>query len=192
MPEPTESTREIAQVVAEQLGGRPRVPRFWDEAHANFIDIATFDNSPSPGLTSYATLGLSEAPLMDDGRDVGLRVEFVGMANSEFAEFRNVMASAAFSVINDQEFVYPDRIFPGLVELYFPNLAMKHLLFSPPFLFEGLRTQELSDRTVAFLLLVPISDAELNVARTQGSAALNRLLAANNADVANLRRASVA
>jgi antitoxin YqcF len=120
-------------------------------------------------------------------------VEFLGACASAYDQFANVVSTAALNVIKDQWFVYPGRIFPGAVATYYPDFTMKHLLFVPPFLWDELvQTQEFPDKTVAWLLAVPISENEMRYASTNGPDALEELFEQEQIDAFDLERPSVA
>lgn len=105
--------------------------------------------------------------------------------------FSNVLSSAAFFIINDQWFCYPGAIFPGLVEMYYPHVKMKHL-FVPPYLWgDQPETLHLSSRTVAWLLAVPISSEEWAFAERHGSDALEDRFVHHQIDIYDLDRATV-
>jgi len=76
--------------------------------------------------------------------------------------------------------------------MYELSKTMKHALFVPPFLWEeALETLELPERTVAWLLAVPISEAEYQFAEREGSEKLEDLFVKHQIDIFNLERESV-
>jgi len=187
------ANKQLARTVADRFGQRPRITRFRDEHETRWVDIAQATDSPVAGVTSYATLGLSDWPLMDDGQEYPVRVEFLGACAGSYNQFANVLSTAAFNVIKDDWFVYPGRIFPDVVAMYYPAFPMKHLLFVPPFLWEeSFSTQEFPDKTVAWLFAVPISEDEMQYARIDGADALEELFEHKQIDVFDLERTSVA
>lgn len=189
----SDAVQRVGSKVANAFGGGgfDRVATFWTNDESQSIDVAVCEDSPSPGIVSYSTLGLSEFPLKDHGTEVPLRVEICGAADKECEGFPNMIASAAFEVM-DGEFVYPDRIFGGIVEGYYTDLEMKHLLFMTPFLWgKGLASFDAGGRQVAFLQAVPISNAELALARRTSVDELTDLLVARGAEPTDLNRASV-
>jgi antitoxin YqcF len=189
----TESTKRIARAAAEAFGGTPKVTRYWDEPDQNYIDLLEVRDSPVDGVTSYATLGLSEFPLVQDGEEYPVRVELLGACATEVDYFAKVVTTAAFCVSNDQWFSAPGIVFPDVVAMYAPAGRMRHVIFVPPFLWdEALGTLELPNRTVAWLLVVPISDSELTYADTHGSDALEDLFERKQIDIFDIDRAPVA
>jgi antitoxin YqcF len=143
-------------------------------------------------VTSYGTVGLSDYPLLDRGTEYPARCELVGACASRYQRFGNIISSCAFNIMKDQEFAYPGRIFGRVVAMYYRSLQMRHVMFTQPFPWdEELGTAELPGKTVAFLLAVPISDAELQYARSFGAGALGDAFEREQIDIFDLERHSV-
>jgi hypothetical protein len=187
----SDANKIIAKAIAEAFGGRPSVTRYWDDAHAHHVDVATLHDHPHPAVSSYATIGLSDWPLPRRPPDDSLRVELLGACRTKHEVFGNILASAAFCVINSQWACSPGAIFTNVVSAYHQS-SMAHLLFVPPFLWEEqFETLRLSTKTVAWLLVVPISDAERSFAESQGSEALEGLFEQRSIDIYDLDRPSI-
>jgi hypothetical protein len=187
----SESNKKLAKTVAGVFGGTPQVFRYWDEKKASAVDILSCENVPQPGVTSHATIGLSDHSLGDNGSTPGLRTEFVAAFGSAFEEGANILSTAAFCVINSKWKIGPGVIYPEIISMYRKKSAMKHVLFSPPFLWDTLKTQRLSDKTVAWLMLVPVSEKEFQFAESNGSDALEDLFESKQIDIFNLDRPSI-
>jgi antitoxin YqcF len=186
------SNRTIARTAAAAFGGKPSVTRYWDDNHHSSVDILACLDQPTEGVTSYATLGLSDTPLLQDGAEFPVRVELLGACAGNVDFFPNVLSTAAFYVINDRLFCQPGAIFPRVVEMYDPEITMKHLMFVSPFVWgDAPQTLELPDKTVAWLLAVPISDGERHYAETNGAEALEDLFEQAQVDVFDIDREPV-
>ena len=69
---------------------------------------------------------------------------------------------------------------------------MIQILFTDPFLWEDqLKTLNLETKTVAWLLAVPISEAEYRYAAEHGAEQLEKILAKYQIDVTDINRASI-
>ena len=68
---------------------------------------------------------------------------------------------------------------------------MKHVMFSEPFLWDDLSNIEQEDKVITWLMIVPISDAELQYLKEYGSDALETLFEEKNIDIFDLERKSV-
>jgi antitoxin YqcF len=193
MAQASEENRQLAAIVAKAFGyARPQVRRYFDDDETSRVDIAQAADSPWPGVTSYGTLGLSDSPLIDNGREFPARCELVGACATSYKLFPNMMATCAFKVMNQKWFVYPSCFFPDIVSVYYPASPMKHVMFHDPFPWDdALTTAELPGKTVAWLLVMPVSDAELEYARSAGAGALSDIFKREQIDFFNLERPSV-
>lgn len=189
----SDSNKKIARALADLFGGKPRVITWWDDNHESSVGILHSDDQPWDGITSYGTIGLSDAPLIDDGEEYPLRLEFVGACRTGAEEYESALSTSAFNIINSQEFCYPGRIFPDVLAMYNKSLVMKHFIFVDPFLWDDRpQTMELPDKKVAFLHAVPISNSELEYARENGAEALTDLFVDHQIDTFDLSRQPVA
>lgn len=192
MKQPSESNELIARTAAAVFGGSPKVVAYGDESEGSSIDILSCADTPRVGATSYATVGLSDHPLYKGDEEYPVRVEFVGTCNTSFAHFANVLSTAAFNIINSRWFCHPGAIFPGIVGMYDASLTMKHLLFVPPFIWTpDLKTLKLEDKTVAWLMAVPISEAEYRFAEENSTDDLEVVFEEKEIDPVDIKRPSV-
>jgi hypothetical protein len=182
--------KALAVYLRSMIGGRPSVSKFWDDAHHASIDIMRVEKAPDEHISTVSTLGLSDTDigLEADGRS--LRVELLMSYRTSQNDGENILSTCAFNVINSAMPINPGVIFPRVVELYRPSSSMVHILFSSPYLWD-LQTQDFTTKKVAWLVAIPISDAEYDLARSEGSDALENLLEERNADVFDLDRQSV-
>jgi antitoxin YqcF len=188
---PTRVQRTIAVAAAAAFGGKKRVQKCWDDDHRTNVDVLSCQDSPWPGVTSYATIGASAAPLVQDGKDAGVRTEFVGACYPSVDYFANCLGTAAFCLLNSGWFVAPGVVFPDVLAMYSDQTTMKHFLFLPPSLWDGLRTLTIDDGKVAWLMAIPISSAEREYVEREGVVALEELLDGAQIDVFDLNRVSV-
>lgn len=182
----------IAKTAAQAFGGSPTVTRFWDDRRSSHVDVLSCGDRPQPGVTSYATVGLSDWPLFQDGVEYKARLEITGACGSSFEGFDHALATAAFAIINSRWFCFPGAIFPDVLSINQSSPTMRHLLFAPPFLWEDeLPTLHLEDKTVAWLLAVPISEEERALAEHTSADELQDLFEERQIDLFDLERPSV-
>lgn len=193
MTQASEENRQLAGIVAKAFGyARPTVRRYFDDGETHRVDIAQADDSPWPGVTSHGTLGLSDYPLIDDGVEFPLRCELVGACAASYKLFPNIMATCAFNIMRQKWFVSPGRLFPDVVAVYYPASPMKHVMFLEPFPWDdALTAAELPGKTVAWLLVIPVSDAEMQYGQSAGADALRDVFKREQIDFFNLERPSV-
>lgn len=189
----SDEAQQIARALADAFRVRsatqPEIRRYGDEGDKGTVDLLCCADSPMDGVTAYGTVRLSDHALSNAG---DLRVEIVGAFPTALPAFANVMAACAFNVINDGA---PLR--PGMIHgqaMGFPDLSttLRHVMFVPPFLWGDNRpeTLKLSDRTVTWLMAVPITDAERVYAAEHGSHALEQLLERENVNILHPNRSS--
>lgn len=182
----------IARRAAGVFGGTPKVIRYKDDAEINWVDILSCADRPSPGVTSYATIGMSchDNQMTSGGKP--LRVELLGASDSHMTKFADMLSSCAFNVASGQYSLTPGVIFPDIVSAYEPEATMRHMLFVAPFLW-GNEPTEISDDdyTVAWLMAVPVSESEFEYARQHGTDALQDRLEQDDANVLDIHRKPV-
>ncbi len=192
LPVASDENRLVAQMIAGAFGNKPSVLRYWDNLHEHFVDVASVVDSPFDGITSYGTIGLSDWPLPQQDVNESLRVEMLGACRSRVKDFVNILATAAFCVINSRWGCFPGAIFDDVVSMHYSESSLSHMMFVSPFLWEDkLETLRLHDKTVAWLLGVPISDAERSYAEVNGATALENAFQQNDIDIFNIDRPSV-
>lgn len=182
----------IARTMATAFGVKSTVQKYWDDNHELNVDVLTCPNPVDAKRVSYGTIGLSDHPLLLDGKEFPLRVEVAGAAFQEFDFFPNLLSTIAFHTVRSGWFCSPGAVLQGAITMYNPSLSVKHLLFTSPSLWEdNLETVELETKKVTWLMAVPISEEERAYLIQHGSEALEELLEENEVDVYDLRRKSV-
>lgn len=184
----TNGNKIIARNAIEAFGGKPKVIKYWDEKKESSIDILESNDRPNSGVTAYSTIGLNEYSIGSISEDAPLVVEIVGVCATKIDLFANILASCAFNIINAKYKCYPGAIFENIVEFYIPDSGMKHILFTTPFLWEDrLKTIQLPDKKVAWLLAVPISEEEFKYVKENDTEALEEIFDVNQIDIFRLR-----
>lgn len=191
MSEATDHGRQVARFVAGVLSSKPQVKRSKWEGHT--ADVLVADDSPQSGVTTLATINLSSTNAVVDGREQDFGVELVACHYSPIVGCIDAVFDAAFLVLAYKEELYPGAVLPDLVSRHQISPTMKHFFLITPFLWDGrLKSINTTDRETRYLLAVPISDAEMAFAGTEGSEALGDLLEREQVDIFNWSRASVA
>ncbi|MFC4604861.1 suppressor of fused domain protein [Rhodococcus kronopolitis] len=192
-----ESARRIGLVFGATRVLKFRAPVDPDAPDAEGPDevaIAVGDGCPGPGYASYSTLDMARFPTnvtTDDGAKI--RTELVTVGRADYRPLADVLARCAFAVATGSFHVTPNAIIPNAVREVDPDVAMKHALLVPPFIWPDLEILvEDDDGVTTWLQAVPISDSELEFASGSGADALFRRLEAAGADVSDINRASVA
>lgn len=190
---PSDRQREVARLTAAAFQvEKPSIIRFYDENQASEVGILVAPDSPEKGVTAYATIGLSDHPLLREGKEFGTRVELLGACSSTTPGFENVLSTLAFCVINSKWFCAPGIVFPDVVSMYGLSATMSDIFFASPFLWEDrFGSRDVVGRNVAWLMAIPISKTESELAQKLGPAELERALSEREVSVSDVHRASV-
>jgi antitoxin YqcF len=183
--------KTIAKTTAGIFGGNPRVIEYLNADETSRIGVLHSADRPEKGLTSYATIGLSDLSLPRD-IDPPLGVEFLGVAESDYP-YAEVLSTAAFFVMNDGWEPEPGACFRDIVRMQIPDTELPHLYFTDPSVYwdQEFASRVIGEKTVAWLLAIPISEAEAEYALENGGDALESLFEENEIDITDLERDSV-
>ena len=193
MSQISNAAKAVANYTATAFGvEKPPIFHLWDDDHKSDIYVLEAADRPQKGVTSFATVGLSEHPLIRNGQEFTTRVELLGACGSAFPGFNRVLATLGFCIINSKWFCAPGVIFPGVMGMYDMSITMSDIYFANPFLREDrFKSTRIEERPIAWLLAVPISKQETEYAKKQGPAKLEELFSQRDIDIYNLNRSSV-
>lgn len=186
----SDENKIIANHVRNKVGMNADYDEYFDQNDASKVGIIKVEDSPSPRATAFVTLGLSDHSLGLTSDESPLRVELMLAVADDSEVGANIVATCAFNVINDNMPIGPGSAFRSVIEMYRPNLEMKHVLFVPPFSW-AVESQHFSTKIVAWLQAVPISELEYQYALENGHDALESKLEAADVDIFDLERSSV-
>jgi hypothetical protein len=181
----------IAKTALQSLGGNPQVNKYWDDNKNQSIDILSTLDRPYDGVSSYSTIGLSDWHIGYSVEEKQLRTEILGASATEFDSYPNILATCAFFVINSKFSLSHGHVFENIVNLYYPESEMKHILFNSPFLWDGLHNLDFPDKVVTWLMAVPISEKKYLLKQEKGLEALESLFEQEDIDVFDIYRNSV-
>lgn len=183
----------IASYEANVFGiARPPISVFRDELGASAVCIVEARDRPIPRCTSYATVGLSDCEIRVGGKILDYGVELVGAFDSDYQKFGNLMATAAFMIINSGWSCAPGMIFPDVATLHDENFVLCDLYFTHPFTWpERMDKLNIGSRHIAFLQVLPIAKSETELARRLGPRELESRLERSGLNVFDLKRPHV-
>lgn len=185
---PSPDHKVIASRVAAAFGGDRSIAAYGDATGTSTLDVLSAAGRPEQGLTSFCTIGLSDTPVPGHV-DPPLGVEIIGVSNVD--AFATVVATAGFLVVHGGWRAEPGTVFPGVVSEHVEDVTTPHLILVAPFLWEGLGSLVLSGKTVAWLMVVPITDSERAYRDQHGADALEDLFENTDPDIIDLWRSSV-
>lgn len=168
------------------LGVDPRVHSYGDQSGNYKIRILTCPDPIDKEVLFLSTIGLSELASENN------HTEILAASYIQFEEISNILSSIAFFILKDKWKSYEGFVFETLVEMYYPNIEMKHIYFTSPFLWEDkLEGFSINGININFLLAIPISDNELEYLTKYGKDALEDLFEKKNIDIFDINRKSV-
>jgi len=189
----SKQAKDVARQTSVNFGiMEPPIYRHWDDDHRQDIHVLEAADRPQIGVTSYATVGLSEYPIVRNGEELKLGVELLGACSSAYPGFEKVMATLGFCIINSKWFCAPGVIFPGAINMYDISSTMSDIYFANQYLWgDNFKSMSIDGKTIAWLLAVPVSKQESEFANRYGPEKLEKLFADKGIDIFDLNRVSV-
>jgi len=184
--------KKIFHTIHNAVGGKPCVIEYNDNSNVSKIEIYIGEDRPDKGVSTYATIGLSNFSIGLETEDKkNIRVEFIGACDTTADKFANIIGSCAFNIINSKFSCKPGTAYPNVIKEYYPDIDMKHIFFTMPFLWDNLHGFEMDDTFITWLMAIPISNDEFEFLAQNGVEALERLLKEKDIDVFDINRKSV-
>lgn len=167
----------------------PAVARFRaDDDDSRYLDI--FFSTGADGGVLAATIGLMDIDVGQAGRPIFTEI----LMDSRVARetIGNTLCRVGLFVSKDGWRPAPGIVFEDMLLAYEPGLAVKHVLFVPPFEWPDgqMSSVDVGDRTIHPLLAVPITDAERDFVYEHDGEALEELWEASSVDVLDWDRGS--
>jgi antitoxin YqcF len=183
--------KRIARHVAGVFGGTARVDEYTNTSESLAVGILSCRDRPGDGVTSYSTIKLSDHSMKSSAGEFPIRLELAGLCMNTAELFPNVLASAAFTIMQSDAVYHPGTVMPNLVRQHYPASSLPHLFLTGPFLWEPeLEMLDCGTRKVSWLLAMPISESEYAYLKENGDEALERLFEKQEIDFSNPDRPS--
>ncbi len=187
--------KKIAHTVTQAIGIEPSVRTYLDEKEQHSIDLLSLTDPDTRAIKIYCSIGVSESNNLvrqQDGNFKNVPVELLMTGYEPFDSIPNILVTCGFYITKNQWVCQPGAVFRKIIEIYHGDKEMKHVMFVPPFLWgDRLPAVEQEDKTVYFLLAVPISDQELEYLEQHGGQKLEALFEQHNIDLFDLDRKSI-
>ncbi|AJH16641.1 suppressor of fused domain protein [Myroides profundi] len=195
MNEFSNDNKQLIHNVTNIVGLSPSVDTFHNHEHAVRIDVLKCQYPLNKDIDIYCTVGVSDSENlieMRDGSLVNIPVEILMEGNVNSDKWYSIILAAGFSIKVDKNPCQPYTVFKDLIRTYIKDTHLPHLLFVHPYLWEDrLGQMELEDKTVYFLLAVPISDNELAYFTEYGASELCDRLFSSDLDFSDIERPSL-
>ncbi|AZA84947.1 hypothetical protein C1637_21955 [Chryseobacterium lactis] len=187
--------KSLAKYITSIVGINEKIDRHWDEATINFIDIFSCDDPIYPNIKIFGTIGVSDHSNrieMKDDNFQDIPIELLITGYKEFDLLPNILSTAGFYITKKRWDCQPGSVFMRIVDMYYEDSEMKHIMFVSPFLWEDkLEPLHLETKTVHWLLGTPISDKELEFRMKNGASALEDIFQEKDIDIFDINRKSV-
>ena len=176
----------------------PEIRKYTD-IKGNKVDIFQIKNIIEKGLNIFITVGVSEHNLDIKVDNIDLCVEFIALSNKLFSKYSsedskipNILMTCSSCIKNSNYKCYPGAIFLDVIEPFYPNTDMKHILFTNllPYM-KNLKTLYFEDKVVTWLLAVPISEEEYLYSLEYGVEGLEEKFEAEQINISDLDRKSI-
>ncbi|MFI5898415.1 suppressor of fused domain protein [Actinoplanes sp. NPDC051513] len=185
-----QANRAVAAWAAEVIGGQPTARGCRGEKAGQQVSIARFTDRPQKGVTTYATLGLSDTRVPRQV-EPPLGTEILGVCDSVATDFPQILGVIAYRAQIDGRSCEPDEIFDNVVP---PGLSatLRHAILIPQFLWDddAFAVRVIDYKTVVWLLAVPITDAERQYAFDRGPDELQTVFEEVQIDIFDPQRPS--
>jgi antitoxin YqcF len=171
--DPAPHHRALARHVAAVFGGSPRVVEYADRLERRFVGVLSSADRPVAGVTSYSTIKLSDHAMPWGDGEFAVRIELAGACANSATQFPNLLASTAFHIMQSAAVYHPGTVIENIARESGVSSTLPHVYLATPLLWgKALVTFEIDGGTVAWLLAMPISEAERQYLRERGEQAL--------------------
>jgi hypothetical protein len=182
----------IARQLALVFGGTPHVGEYRNTTETLTVDILSCRDRPVDGVTSYSTIKLSDHPMPWGEREFSARLELAGVCVNTVTSFPNLLASAAFHIMQSDALYHPGAVILDLARQSKVSSTLPHLYLTAPFLWgDALNMLDCGTRDVTWLVAMPISESEYTFLKEHGDRAFERLLQEQDTDFSNPDRPTV-
>lgn len=181
--------KDIFKYSRQFIGGKSEVYAYYNSSKSKSIDIMISSETQYSEVNIYSTIGLSELNigLESNNKTVGVELICIGDKGDELNA--NILASVAFKLM-DMKDCFWGKIIPDAISQYDIKHDCKHVILLTPAFWNKYQQYETEDKIVAWLLLVPISNAEKLYIESNGVEAFEHILAQQKADITDRKRQS--
>lgn len=191
----SEENIAYARFFGEAIGFEPKVIEYLDEDESNSIDVISVIDPIDRKVLIHSSIGVSDYPNNIEGADSGvlnMPVELLMVGYKSYDKILDILGEVSLFLIKNNFSCQPGTVFTDMITDFYDS-DMKHIMFIEPYLWaDKLSKREFGKKKVHCLLLVSISDNELDYRGEYGANALEHLLFADEEiDLYNIKRKSV-
>jgi hypothetical protein len=181
---PSEKDRALATIWRDALGdsGGVSVHAYHNEDESLRVDIFCAVDAPQVGVSTYATLGVSNyGNKLADDTEAGTELIAVAASGSDLPA--RTLATLSFDHFRPGITLRPGLIIPKAISRNNAHASLPHALLTDPFLWDDLQQVEIRGMFIFPLLAVPVSETEFRFAEKHGADALEALFERVQIDV---------
>lgn len=176
--------KKIANYALDFIGGNPEVFTYYNDDETKKIDIMFCKDDANFSVVS--TIGLSSVDIGMTFENKPLRVELIILGSATEEIFGNILASAAFWV-GENHYCNFGIVIDNVIDA---ETDLKHVILMQPSIWKDYKPYELENNIVAWLMAIPINDAEKNYIEQNGVDAFDKILEESQIDLTDLHRKS--
>lgn len=181
--------KSVFKALSSVVGPVDKVTHYFDDSEENTVDIASFVDLPEAGLITYSTVTMHVLGNEMDGRNIP--IELMVIARAGDSAIVDVLIEAAFAVGKAGWLAVRGVVFPDFVSSYFPDTTTPHLMWMEPFVWPELAPLGVGGvGDVSFLMGLPLTQAEVDLAHVSGFDALESALETGDVPYTDLWRRS--
>jgi hypothetical protein len=167
-----ENNKKIAKFIAGAMGFEPHVIEYKDKNETHAIHILNLIDPIDRDVKIYCSIGLSNYDNIVEMKNgnKNIPIELLMTANAKYDNVPNILSTCCFYIIKDNYNCQPGTVYKHMVEMYYKNNTMKHILFIEPYLWEDkISDYKIDNKVIHFLMGIPISDKELEYKLKNGT-----------------------
>jgi hypothetical protein len=166
------------------------VRAYYNQDESLRVDIFSAADAPQPGVTTFATLGVSDyGNELADGSNAPTELVAVAASGSDLPA--RTLATISFDHFKPGIALRPGLVVPRAISQNNTNPSLPHALLTDPFLWNDLQRVEAGGVLIFPLLAVPVTETELRFAEDHGSEALEALFEDLQIDIFDWDRPSI-
>jgi hypothetical protein len=185
--------KEIAKFLRSLVSNPPQVNTISGDDGLS-VDIAVFEDFPEAGIRTYSTIGMSDIVFREEeGKEIDFRLEIVASDDLDNEVIPDILFEVYAHAKEHPDWICtPGSVLENVIEPWRPDSDMKHAYFTNSFFVEQLNEVKVFDNTkVIWVMMIPISDKELEYLDENGEDAFETMLEDAEANILDIDRESV-
>lgn len=191
---PSPKNIAIAKFLRDVFHTTPEVRRVLNRDESKSLDVVIAKNVPEAGVVTYSTLGMSDVVFKhDDGQPYDFKMEIVASDDTGTGFIPDILFEVYNHALENPDWnCSPGSVLQNLIVHWKADTEMKHGYFTSSFFIEELgELQEIHGEHVIWVMLIPISQKELEYLQKHGDDAFETLLEEGAANILDYDRESL-